>query len=504
MYVYHTFQLFNLMLAFKTPCLKEVYGFGKVEKRNVVADFSGGEITSDAGLLLISTVDRTVRLSQQIAGCFEDHRDPTRIEHKVGDLIAQRIYGLIQGYSDLNDHDQLRHDPLFGVAVGKLESRHARSAALAGKSTMHRLEQAVNESKDPSAYQGLSVNPEQLRTLFVEFALDQHSIAPAMMILDMDVTDDEVHGHQEQSFYNTYYDSTCYAPLLIFWGRHLLAARLRPSNVDPAEGALEEIARIIPLIQQRWPQTLIMVRGDSAYARDDLMTWCEAHNVDYVFGLSKNERLLRITQDLVASVENDYRLRQQLAQDCFEKHLGKDIVNEAQLQPLVTPALWYRSVPYQTLDTWSKSRRVVCKLTYDHKGINRRFLVTSYTADAIRPGRLYCDQYCPRGEMENRIKEHQLDLFSDRTSAHRFEVNQLRLWFSSFAYTLMQALRDRGLFKTELATAQMGTIRKTLLKMGARVRISVRRVHIAFCSSSPFRALFDKVYQRLITATNTG
>jgi hypothetical protein len=179
-------------------------------------------------------------------------------------------------------------------------------------------------------------------------------------------------------------------------------------------------------------------------------------------------------------------------------------VNEAQLQPLVTPAIWYRSVPYQTLDTWSKSRRVVCKLTYDQKGINRRFLVTSYSAQAVSPGRLYCDQYCPRGEMENRIKEHQLDLFSDRTSAHRFEVNQVRLWFSSFAYTLMQALRDRGLFKTELATAQMGTIRKTLLKMGARVRITVRRVHIAFCSSSPVRALFDKVYQRLIAATNTG
>jgi len=492
------------MLAIKTPRLKKAYGFGKVEKREIVADFDGGEITSDAGLLLISTVDRLVGLSQRISKCFEDRRDPNRIEHTLSDLIAQRLYGLVQGYSDLNDHDQLRHDPLFGIAVGKLESHHSRCAPLAGKSTLNRVEHACNEPQDPNAYQALSVKPEHLRTLLVEFALDQHPKAPATMILDMDVTDDEVHGHQEQSFYNTHYNSICYAPLFVFWGRHLLTARLRPSNVDPADGALDEIKRIIPLIRTRWPDTLILVRGDSAYARDDIMSWCEAQNVDFVFGLSSNERLLRITQDLVPSVEEDYRQRQRRAQECFEKNLGKDTVKQTQVHSLVPSAIWYRSVPYRTLNSWSKTRRVVCKLVYDEKGLNRRFLVTSYTAQAVSPARLYCEFYCPRGEMENRLKEQQLDLFSDRTSAHRFEVNQLRLWLSSFAYTLMQALRDRGLFKTELATAQMGTIRKQLLKLGARVRVSVRRVHIAFCSSSPVRELFDCIYHRLMAATNTG
>jgi len=409
------------------------------------------------------------------------------VQHSLDDLIPQRVYGLVQGYEDLNDHDYLRTDPMFGIAVGKLESQHPRCAPLAGKSTLNRLEQAPTpahfSSKD--RYLRIAIKSQAIEQLLIDLFFDLSGPVPKSIFIDMDVTDDPVHGQQEQAFFNGYYDHECYAPLLIFCGHHLLSAKLRPSNVDPAAGALEELQRIIPQIQQRWPQTQIIVRGDSAYARDEIMSWCEEQGVDYVLGLPRNERLLRMTRELKSKALAEFERCQTV-------------------EPPLRPTPWFRSLYYRTLDSWSRYRRVVCKLTYDADGVKHRFVVTSLPSCQVIPSQLYTEYYCQRGDMENRIKEHQLDLFSDRTSAHTFDSNQLRLWFSSLAYILMQALRQHCLNQTELATAQLGTIRTKLLKLGAQVRISVHRVQIAISSSCPFQTVFATAYSQLQALSNTS
>ncbi|MBV8885735.1 MAG: IS1380 family transposase [Chroococcidiopsidaceae cyanobacterium CP_BM_RX_35] len=475
------------MVPTKTESQPGTYQFGQVGHRQVVADFSGGRITSDAGLVLIAQLDQHYRITQRLAECFEDHRDPKRVQHSLEALIAQRVYGLVQGYEDLNDHDCLRSDLMFSIAVGKLESQHPRCAPLAGKSTLNRLEQAPS-SKDISSqdrYLRVAVKLGAIDQLLIDLFFDLSGPPPKSIFIDMDVTDDPVHGQQEQAFFNGYYDHECYAPLLIFCGHHLLAGKLRPSNVDPAAGALEELQRIIPQIQKRWSKTQIIVRGDSAYARDEIMSWCEEHGVDYVLGLPGNERLQRMTHDLEGKAKVEFERCQTV-------------------EPPLQPTPWFRSLHYRTLDSWSRYRRVVCKLTYDANGAKRRFVVTSLSAHQVTPSSLYTDYYCQRGDMENRIKEHQLDLFSDRTSAHVFDSNQLRLWLSSVAYVLMQALRQHCLNKTELATAQLGTIRTKLLKLGAQIRISVRRVLIAISSSYPFQAVFAIAYSQLQAFSNTS
>lgn len=475
------------MLPTKIESQPGTYHFGQLGHRQVIADFSGGQITSDGGLVLIAQFDQHYRITERFARCFEDHRDPKRVQHSLNDLIAQRVYGLVQGYEDLNDHDCLRTDPMFGIAVGKLESQHPRCAPLAGKSTLNRLEQAKspNDISSKDRYLRIALKPQAIEQLLIDLFFDLSAPAPGRIFVDMDVTDDPVHGQQEQAFFNGYYDHECYAPLLIFCGHHLLAAKLRPSNVDPAAGALEELQRIIPQIQQRWSKTQIIVRGDSAYARDEIMSWCEEHSVDYVLGLSSNERLQRMTGELESKALAEFDRCQTV-------------------EPPLRPTPWFRSLHYRTLDSWNRYRRVVCKLTYDADGAKRRFVVTSLPSHQVIPSSLYTDYYCPRGDMENRIKEHQLDLFSDRTSAHAFDSNQLRLWFSSLAYVLMQALRQHCLSQTEFATAQLGTIRTKLLKLGAQVRISVRRVLIAISSSSPFQAVFATAYSQLQALANTS
>lgn len=474
------------MVPTKTECKPGTYHFGQLERRQVIADFSGGQITSDGGLILIAQLDQHYRITERFAQCFEDHRDQKRVQHSLKDLMAQRVYGLVQGYQDLNDHDDLRCDQMFGIAVGKLESQHLRCAPLAGKSTLNRLEQAFNPEDMSSLdrYVRIALKSQSVEQLFIDLFFDLSSPAPKVLFIDMDVTDDPVHGQQEQAFFNSYYDHECYAPLLIFCGHHLLAAKLRPANVDPAAGALEELQRIIPQIQKRWSKTQIIVRGDSAYARDEIMSWCEQNGMDYVLGFASNERLQRMTHDLESKA---------LAE--FDRCQTVD--------PPLRPTPWFRSLNYRTLDSWSRTRRVVCKLTYDANGANRRFVVTSLPAHQIIPSKLYTDYYCPRGNMENRIKEHQLELFSSSTSAHAFDSNQLRLWFSSLAYVLMQALRQHCLVNTELATAQIGTIRTKLLKLGAQVRISVRRVLIAISTGCPFQSIFATAYEKLQTLPNT-
>ena len=499
----------------KTECTPNRYVFGQVDRRQVVADFSGGQLTTDGGLILIAQLDQHYRISERLAACFTDQRDPSRVKHPLREQLAQRLYGLVQGYEDLNDHDQLRHDPMFGVAIGKLESEYPGGAPLAGKSTLNRLEQAFHVSCDLSdqRYIKMTLQPELVESLLVELFIEQMKQAPKQLILDMDVTDDPTHGEQAQAFFNGYYDHNCYAPLLIFCGRHLLWAQLRPSNVDPAAGALTALQRIIAQISDHWPDTRIIVRGDSAYGREDIMSWCEAQaKVEYVIAYASNPRLRTLTWGLEQRAKAAYEAQRQKVEAALNPLLtptvgevaAKEIDLQTELDGVVPAQVWYQSVDYRTQDSWSRSRRLVCKLTYDAKGAHRHFVATSLSPQQVSAGKLHQAIYCPRGEMENRIKEHQLDLFSGRTSTHEFESNQLRLWLSSFAYVLMQALRQDCLSQTELAKAQCGTIRLKLLKVAAQIRISVRRVVIAISSAWPGRPLFAQVYRRLQQLPRAG
>ena len=456
-------------------------GFGRLKGKVVEADFSGGAITSDAGLLLVQQVDRQFGITEKFARCFEDRRTAHRVEHSVEQMVAQRTYALVQGYEDLTDHEQLRHDPMFGIAVGKLESQHARCAPLAGKSTLNRLElgpprEGAKNGKD--RYVKVVADLKAMEQVFVELFFALTEKPPCQLILDFDVTDDPTHGQQELSAFNGYYRCDCYAPLYIFCGHHLLGAKLRASDVDPAAGALEELQRLVPLLRQRWPKVEIIVRGDSAYSRDEIMSWCEDNEVDYIFGYASNARLRRMTHRLELKAQQNYEYYQRV-------------------DPSYEPAPLYRTVYYRTLDSWQHHRRLVCQLRYDDHGVHRRFVVTSIPAAKVCPKYLYQNWYCPRGEMENRLKEQQLGLFSDRTSSHGFASNQLRLYFSSLAYVLMQAMRQSLLAKTDFAKAQVWTIRNRLLKLGAQVRISMRRIHVAICSHCPVQALLTLVHQRL-------
>jgi hypothetical protein len=449
-----------------TECSRDLFGYEVVEGRQVVAAFDGGQVTSDAGGLLLGAANRALGLVRRLAGCFTDGRAPALVEHAVETMLMQRICGIALGYEDLVDHDQLRHDPVLATLAGKLEARRKDCAPLAGKSTLNRLEHAPLA---PSCYHKIGHDGAAIEGLFVDLFLEAHKTPPEEIILDLDATDDPLHGHQEGRFFHGYYDCYCYLPLYVFCGRHLLAAKLRRSNIDASAGAVEEVARIVAQIRARWPRVKIVLRADSGFARDELMAWCEAHGIDYVFGLARNERLVgAIAADLAAAAAES------LAQG--------------------GPARRFADLAWRTLDSWSRERRVVAKAEHLPKGANPRFIVTSLPASAIAARALYEDVYCARGEVENRIKEQQLDLFADRTSAATMRANQLRLWFASFAYVLLEALRRIGLRHTQFATATCGTIRLKLLKIGAQVRTSVRRIKVAMASACPYQTEYHLAY----------
>jgi Transposase DDE domain group 1 len=456
-----------------TECSAALFDFARVEGRRVVASFDGGAISSDAGALLLGRTDRAIRLTQRFAACFSDARRADLVEHEVQTLVMQRIFGIALGYEDLNDHDELRRDPVLAVLAGKLKAGRADCAPLAGKSTLNRLELSRPE---PTRYQKVSHDPAAIEKLFVEVFLETQRKAPAQIVLDLDATDDPLHGQQEGRFFHGYYDCYCYLPLYVFCGRHLLASKLRRSNIDAAAGAIEEIARIVAQIRRRWPKTRILLRGDSGFAREELMAWCEANRMDYLFGLAGNRRLNEaVTAELIAATIDSIRT-------------GK-------------PARRFKDFTYATLDTWSRERRVVGKAEVTGGDANPRFVVTSLTPAEIGARRLYEKLYCARGEMENRIKECQLDLFADRTSTATMRANQLRLWFASFAYVLICALRRIGLAHTQFAQATCATIRLKLLKLGALVRVSVRRIKIAIASACPWQNEFALAHIRLANAT---
>jgi hypothetical protein len=450
-------------------CSPDLFSFAPVAGRSVVAAFDGGTITSAAGALLLGATDRAVGLVQRFAACFQDSRSPELIEHEVATLIGQRVFGIALGYEDLIDHDTLRHDPVLAVLAGKLAAKRSACAPLAGKSTLNRLELS---REVPTRYHRISHDPAQIERLFVTLFLEAHKSAPRQIVLDLDATDDPLHGHQEGRFFHGYYDCYCYLPLYIFCGRHLLCAKLRRANIDASAGALEEIARIVAQIRARWPRVRILLRADSGFAREELMAWCEHNRVDYVFGLARNPRL-------VAAIATDLR-----AAEAKAKRTGQ-------------PARRFRDFAWSTLDSWSRWRRVIGKAEWTEGKANPRFVVTSLRRAAVKARPLYERIYCARGDMENRIKESQLDLFADRTSAATLPANQLRLWFAAMAYGLLCGLRRIGLKHTRLAEATCGTIRLTLLKIGALVRLSVRRIKLAMASGCPYQPEFALAHARL-------
>jgi hypothetical protein len=451
-----------------------LFGFAVVEGREVVVAFDGGAISSDAGGLLLGAADHAIKLTERFAACFHDARRPHLIEHEVATLLGQRVFGIALGYEDLNDHDELRHDPVMAVLAGKLEARRKECAPVAGKSTLNRLELGRLE---PTRYHKISHNPIAIKRLMVDVFLEAHDRAPSEIVLDLDATDDPVHGEQEGRFFHGYYDCYCYLPLYVFCGRDLLAAKLRPASMDAAAGAVEEVARIVAQIRRRWPHVRILVRADSGFAREELMVWCEAHGVHFLFGLAKNDRLIAEIASELARAEAKSR------------RTGK-------------PARYFRDFRWRTRRSWSRERRVVAKAEFTAGEANPRFVVTSLTRAECRPKYLYEKVYCARGEMENRIKECQLDLYADRTSTATMRANQLRLWFASMAYVLLCALRRIGLHHTPFANASCGTIRLKLLKIGALVRISVRRIKIAMASGCPAAAAWCGAAVRLNAAAS--
>jgi hypothetical protein len=435
-----------------------------------VAGFDGGAITSDAGALLLRATDRAIGLIGRFAECFIDRRRPELVEHFVTTLVGQRVFGIALGYEDINDHDELRHDPMMAVLAGKLQAWRTDCAAVAGKSTLNRLELS---RETPTRYHKIAHDPRGIEGLFVTLFLEAHKTAPKEIILDLDATDDPLHGHQEGRFFHGYYDCYCYLPLYVFCGRHLLAAKLRPANIDAAAGAVEETARIVAAIRARWPQVRIILRADSGFAREALMAWCEANNVDFIFGLAKNVRLTRAIGAELVEARDESRMTGQ-------------------------PARRFKELTWSTRKSWSRKRRVIIKAEWTKGEANPRFIVTSLTTADGDGRHLYEEVYCARGEMENRIKECQMDLFADRTSTHTMKANQLRLWFASMAYVLLDSLRRLALQATDLADATCGTIRRKLFKIGALVTLSVRRIKFAMASGCPYQAVFATAHRALV------
>ena len=455
-----------------TECSAECFDFGMVEGRAVEAAFDAGLVTSEEGGLLLGATDRAIGMMDRFAACFHDERRQDLIEHEVTTLVGQRVFAIALGYEDLNDHDALRHDPLMAVLAGKLAARREDCAPVAGKSTLNRLELS---RLAPTRYHKISHNSVAIRHLFMDLFLEAHGRAPRQIILDLDATDDPVHGEQEGRFFHGYYDCYCYLPLYVFCGEHLLLAKLRRASLDAAAGAVKEVARLVARIRARWPRTRILLRADSGFARDELMTSCEANGVHFLFGLAKNERLIAaIAPELERAAAKSRRT-------------GR-------------PARRFKSFMWRTRTTWSRKRHVVAKAEYTQGEANPRFVVTSLTREECKPKYLYERVYCARGDMENRIKECQLDLYADRTSAATMQANQLRLWFHSMAYVLLCALRRIGLYDTDFARATCNTIRLKLLKIGALVRISARRIRIAMPSACPVARDWGRAAIRLAIA----
>ena len=461
-----------------TECNQSAFEFADHFSRQVVARFDGGTLTTDSGGLLLRETDRRLNLLPRLAECFLDGRNPLLVEHSVEQLVSQRVYALALGYEDLNDHEQLRRDPLLRVLAGKAD---VEKSPLAGKSTLNRLELSDGQ---PDRYKKITFWRDGIDELLVNVFLESHAGSPEAIVLDVDATDFPLHGEQEGRFFHGYYDSYCYLPLYIFCGDQILCARLRQSNSDAAAGSLTEIQRIVGQIRAAWPEVKITLRGDSGFCRNELMTWCEANGVHYIFGLARNQRLRRIIGPQMWEATQQWRQSQEPAR----------VFTEFQYQAKK------RKNKNGKVYGWDRERRVVAKCEHIDGKENPRFVVTSLSAEAWAAQALYEELYCARGEMENRIKE-QFSLFADRVSSETMRANQIRMYFSAMAYVLVCGLCRLGLQSTEMAQAQVSTIRTRLLKIGARVSISVRRIYLSMAASYPWQSLFTQVHAQLQAAT---
>jgi hypothetical protein len=451
-----------------TECIQSSFGFEGAGRREIVARFDGGTISSDGGALLLHQTDRRLNLIPRLAECFLDGRNQSLVEHSIAGMLSQRVYGLAQGYEDLNDHEQLRGDPLFGVLAGKEDL----AEPLAGKSTLNRMELGTGIN---SRYKKITFWKEAVDELLVKVFIESHGTPPAEIVLDMDTTDLPLHGQQEGRLFHGYYDNYCYLPLYVFCGDHVLCARLREASHDAAFGCLAEIQRIVKQIRAAWPAVKIVLRGDSGFCRNQMMSWCETNAVDFLFGMARNQRLRRVIGRQMHEATEQW------------KQTGKR-------------ARVFSEFEYSTKKTkkggWDRERRVVAKAEHIDGKENPRFVVTSLTRQAWAAQKLYEELYCERGDMENRIKE-QFSLFADRVSAESIRANQLRLYLSAVAYILVSGLRRIGLKGTELAHAQVSSIRTKLLKIGAQIRISVRKVWVSMASSYPWQGLYRQVWLNL-------
>jgi hypothetical protein len=451
-----------------TDCTQSGFGFAACGAREIVARFDGGTISSDGGAFLLRQTDKRLNLLARLAECFLDGRNPEQVEHSILEMLSQRIYGLALGYEDLNDHEQLRNDPVFGILAG----RSALEEPLAGKSTLNRMELGAG-TKD--RYKKITFWKEAIDELLVKVFIESHAAAPDQIVLDVDTTDLTLHGQQEGRFFHGYYDSYCYLPLYIFCGEHVLCARLREANHDAAFGSLSEIQRIVAQIRAAWPDVKITLRGDSGFCRNELMSWCKTRGVDFVFGLARNQKLRRIIGAQMHAATQQWNQTGQ-------------------------PARVFTEFSYQTKKTkkggWERERRVVAKAEHIDGKENPRFVVTSLTSESWGAQALYEELYCARGDMENRIKE-QFSLFADRVSSETMRANQMRLYLSAMAYILVSGLRRLGLAGTELAEAQVPTIRTKLLKIGAQIRVTVRKVWVSMASSYPWQDLYRQVWVNL-------
>lgn len=457
-----------------TECTQSTFGFASHFSRQVVAAFDGGTITTDGGGLLLREVDRRLNVLPRLAKCFVDARSPILVKHSVEQLVAQRVYGLALGYEDLNDHEQLRQDPVMRVLAGKQD---VEDSPLAGKSTLNRVELSTDK---PNRYKKVGFVKEGIDELLVQVFVESYETAPKAITLDVDATDFPLHGKQEGRFFHGYYDSYCYLPLYIFCGDQILCARLRQSNSDAAAGTVAEVERIVKQIRSAWPEVKITLRGDSGFCRNELMSWGEANGVDFVFGLARNQRLRRIIGPQMWEATQQW--------------------NQTGKPARVFTEFFYKTKKRKNkkgkVTGWDRERRVVAKAEHIDGKENPRFIVTSLSAEQWAAQALYEDFYCERGEMENRIKE-QFSLFADRVSSETMQANQLRLYFSAVAYVLVCGLRRLGLKGTEMETAQAATIRTRLLKIGAQVRVSVRRVYLALAAGYPWKPVFAQAHANL-------
>jgi hypothetical protein len=465
-----------------TECTQSSFTFAGHFSREVVARFDGGQITSEAGALLLRPVEQQTGILRQFGACFRDHRRADLVEHRVEELVRQRVYGLVLGYEDLNDHDRLRQDPLLALLAGKRDvegaqrrRRQDRGKAGAGKSTLNRLELTPADARPDARYKKIVIDEAAADHLLVDLYIQSQPRQPKRIVLDLDATDDPIHGEQEGRFFHGYYGGYCYLPLYIFIEENLVCARLRPSNIDASAGALAEVERIVRRLRFTWPEVEIVLRADSGFCRDEIMSWCEQNRVGFVFGLARNPRLVMKLGKAMREAAAEW------------KATGK-------------PARRFRDFRYRTRESWSRGRRVVGKAEYLEKGENPRFVVTSLRTEEMEPRSVYEDFYCARGDMENRIKEQQLDLFADRTSTHALHSNQIRLYLSSIAYCVLVALRRLALAGTEMARAQCGTIRLRLLKIGAQVRITARKIWISMAAGHPAAGVFAAAHHKLMGA----